>query len=101
MKDWIPKPKDNLQPSPGSVLLPQNDALVAFVHLFKEDEGEDRVGPEPHVVGREALPEREETLLPHHLPQHVKGARVLGFAVNDLHVLDSAFEFKIYYYSTY
>ena len=35
--------------------------------LLKEDEGEDGVGTQPEVVGREAFPQREETFVFNHL----------------------------------
>lgn len=63
--------------------------LVDEIHLLEEDEGEDGVGSQTHVVWREALPEREEALIADHLAKDVQRTLVLWLSVSYLHVLDS------------
>ena len=70
----------------------QDEPPVGLVHLLEEDEREHGVRPDAGVIRREALPEREDALVAHHLGENVQASLVLGHAVNDLHVLNPASE---------
>jgi len=59
----------------------QDPGLVEPVHLLQEDEGEHGVRPEPGVVRREAFPQGEEALVPHHAQQHLLEGRAEGICV--------------------
>lgn len=58
-----------LGPLPASAT--EKETLVGLVHLLQEDEGEDGVGAQAGVVGRETLPQAEEALVADNLHQHV------------------------------
>ncbi len=61
----------SLQASAAGRRVSEDVDAIELVELLEEDEGEHGVGAEPSIVRREALPQREETLLPDHHPQHV------------------------------
>lgn len=89
-------PRPALQAAAPGRGITQDVLLVHEVHLLQEDEGEDRVRPQTHVVRREALPQGEETLVADHLHQDVGRAFVLWFSVYYFHVLDSRRENQMY-----
>lgn len=45
--------------------------LIELVHLFQEDESEDRVGTQSGIVWGEALPQTEEALFTDHCSQYI------------------------------
>ena len=73
----------------GGALNTQDMLFVRGIHLLEEDESEDCVWPQSEVIRSKTFPQTEEAFVTRHLQNDVDCAFVLGFAVDDLHILNA------------